>query len=72
MVSSQNVVLSNIQAELASRSVPQKSLAGALGITQQALSMKLKGTRPLRLEELHKVAEFLDVDVQALYAKRAS
>jgi len=72
MVSSQNVVSRNVRTAMDLRGVTQKSLAEVLGITQQAMSMKLNGTRPLRIEELEEIAGYLEVDAASLLARSAS
>lgn len=43
-----------------------------MGITQQALSHKLRGLRPIHVTELEVIAEYLDVDASTLLDRRAS
>lgn len=51
---------------MARRRVSQATIAAALGITQQAVSQKLNGRRPLVLDEVLVIADQLGVPVAAL------
>lgn len=55
-----------IHAILWSRRQTQASLAGELGITATTLSKKLRGTVPLTIDELVRVASFLGVSAAEL------
>lgn len=67
-----SVVPGNIRAEMARRRVPQRRVADALGISQQSLSLKLSGRRPLSIEEVESIARELDVDPRELLARSSS
>lgn len=68
MTSSRSVVGANIKAEMARRGVTQAALADHLGMTQQAVSNKIAGTRPIPTDELVRIAAFLNVDETVLTA----
>lgn len=58
-----------IRAEMARAGVTQTDLAAALGITQPAVSSRLKGRIDWRLRELHTVADALGIPVAVLVAE---
>ena len=70
MTTLRSVVPDNIRAEMARRRVPQKTLAEALGITQQAVSQKLSGRRPLTDHEITVTARVLGVPAGDLFAEQ--
>lgn len=49
-------VAATVRAEMARLDISQHDLAIALGVTQQAVSLKIKGKRPLSVDELDVVA----------------
>lgn len=55
-----------VRAIAAARRVPQRELARALGITQQAVSRRLVGAVAFRVDELQKIAALLGVPLQQL------
>ena len=67
MAAKQDVLRMNIRAELARRGLRQEHLAEHLGITQAAVSMKLRDERPIADKELVAIAEFLDVEPGDLF-----
>lgn len=52
---------------MARRGVSQARLAEALGVSQQAVSQKLTGRRPITTEEIAAIAAILDVTPGALF-----
>jgi transcriptional regulator with XRE-family HTH domain len=62
-------VRQNISAELRRRGLKQSDLAYALGVSVQSISAKLRGRRPLRIEEIEKIASRLDVNVAYLLGR---
>ena len=56
----------NIRAEMARRGVAQMTLAAAVGVSQSGLSKRLRGHTPLDVNELLRIAAFLDVPVNDL------
>jgi transcriptional regulator with XRE-family HTH domain len=56
----------NVRAEMARRGVSQVKMAAALGLSQPSVSARLRGVTPFDVDELHAVADFLDVPVAAL------
>lgn len=56
----------NVKAEMARRGVNQTALAAVIGVTQPQVSARLRGIVAFNVNELHAVADFLDVDVTAL------
>lgn len=50
-------VLAAIRAEMARRGVLQQDLANRLGITQQCVSMRLRGLTPITAAEIQAIAD---------------
>jgi transcriptional regulator with XRE-family HTH domain len=63
-------VLANIRAEVARQGARQQDLAGAVGLSQQGLSRRLKGHQPLKIDELVAIAEALQVPLLELMDTR--
>lgn len=61
-------VASNVRAELARRGMSQKDLADALGLTQTAISNRVRGVIAFDVDELASVAQKLGVRVESLIA----
>lgn len=59
-------VAANVRAEMARRQVTQATLAAALGVTQQAVSRRLRGDVDFTVSELQAVADVLEVPVADL------
>lgn len=57
---------------MARRNVTQTRIAARLGKTQQSVSGKLRGRRPISVDELHEIAAELGVEPAALLAGSAS
>lgn len=51
---------------MARRSLSQQDLAQALGMSQAAISKKLRGQTQITLEELHRIADHLGVSADKL------
>lgn len=56
----------NIRAEIARRGIHQTDLAAQLGISQSALSKRLRGTTPLDINEVADIAAALGVPLSTL------
>ncbi|MET8908353.1 helix-turn-helix transcriptional regulator [Micromonospora sp. NPDC004551] len=56
-------VASEIRAEMARREMTQQALAPLIGMSQQALSRRLRGEHPFDTAELERVANALGVPV---------
>lgn len=52
----------NIRAELARRGRTQEALAQALGLSSGAISQRLNGGVRITVNDLKRIAEFLEVD----------
>jgi transcriptional regulator with XRE-family HTH domain len=63
----ENHVANNIRAELARRRISQSVPAELLGLTHSSISRRLRGEVPFRDSELAIIANFLDVEVSALF-----
>jgi len=61
-------VAGEVRAAMARRGVSQTALAGALGMSQAAVSRRLRGAIPLDVKELAAIAEILSVPLSALLA----
>lgn len=59
-------VASNIRAEMARASVPQVRVAAVLGISQTAVSKRLRGVIAWRVDEVVKVAALIGVPLADL------
>ena len=57
-------IAAEVRAELARQGKTQRQTAELVGMTQQALQMRLAGTRSFRAEEIAKLAEMLGVSVE--------
>ena len=64
------IVAANIKAELAYRDLKHGDLAGYLGVTQAAVSMKLRGDRAIGLDELAPIAEYFGLEPSDLLRPR--
>lgn len=60
------VVGAAVRAELARAGKSQNDLAAVLGVTQTAVSKRLRGVTPFDVNELAAVAAALDVDMSVL------
>ena len=56
-------VAGEVRAEMARQHVSQSEVAQKLGVTQQTLSKRLSGLRPIDLAELEQLATVLGVPV---------
>lgn len=61
-----DILRANLGAELGRRGWPHKAAADALGVTKGTLSAKLNGRTSVKLEELVKLAEWLEVPFSTL------
>jgi transcriptional regulator with XRE-family HTH domain len=61
-------VAGEVRAAMARRGVSQTALAGALGMSQAAVSRRLRGAIPLDVKELAAIAEILGVPMSVLVA----
>lgn len=55
-----------VRAEAARRRVPQRSIAEALGTSQQSVSRRMSGETPFDVEEIHSLAESFGVSFASL------
>lgn len=63
---SNNIVADRIWLELKRRRMSQVQLGEALGVDQTVVSRTLRGVRPLRFDEVVKIAEILEVPLEQL------
>lgn len=61
------LVASEIRAQMARHRVTQVDLSRTLGITQQAVSNKLRGVTPMNIDEVGRIADFLNVHIAVLF-----
>jgi transcriptional regulator with XRE-family HTH domain len=59
-------VAGTIRAELARRRLSQRDLAQKLAMSQSSLNRRLTGAQAWDLDELHRVAELLEIDARDL------
>ena len=62
----QNIVNRNIRMRLAVGGIEQTQLGEAIGVTQGAISLKLRGVRAWSLDDLAAVADFFGIEVTDL------
>lgn len=55
-----------VRAELARRGIPARALGEHLGIGVASMSYRINGKTPFDVDELDKVAKFLDLDLATL------
>ncbi|WP_315913609.1 helix-turn-helix transcriptional regulator [Arthrobacter sp. lap29] len=55
-----------VRAEAARRRVPQRSIAAALGTSQQSVSRRMSGETPFDVDEIHNLAESFGVSFASL------
>ena len=58
-----------IRAEMSRRGVSQSRLAEHLGLSQAAISARLRGITPVDVNELEKIARFFNIPTGALVAE---
>lgn len=59
-------IAANIRAELARQGKTQTNLAAHLGISQTVVSFRLRGVTEIGVNELVRIAQYLDVPLEAL------
>lgn len=59
-------IAASVRAEMARRSKTQRDLAALLGVDQQSISLRCRGERSFRAEELVAIASWLDVPLDQL------
>lgn len=62
-------VRDNVRAEMARRGYTQETTGAAVGLTQFALSRRLRGEIEFSASELQRLADFLKVSVASLYGE---
>lgn len=65
-------VAANVRAEAAARRISGTKLAQAVGVTRSTMYRRLDGLTPWPVDELERVAQFLKVSVESLFAERAA
>lgn len=65
-------IAAEVRAELARQQKTQRDLAADIGMTQQALQLRLVGSRSFRAEELSAIAQALGVPVERFLPASAS
>lgn len=65
-------VAAEIRAVLARNQTSGKQLAGHLGISQFAVSRRLRGETPFSVDELSATADFLGIPLATLVSERAA
>lgn len=69
-VKSREVVAQQIRDRLRMAGQSQRALAQHMHRTPTTLSNKLDGQRPFTTDELDAIAEFFDIEVKELFARR--
>jgi len=60
------VIANNVLNQLKRQNKKQQDLADGIGVTKQIVSKMLNGSRAINAIELSRIAEFLDVSMEAL------
>lgn len=66
------LVAATIRSQMAFQQKQQTDLGEYLGVKQPTISRKLAGKTQFRIDELQKIAEFLDVPVDTFFSKAAA
>lgn len=66
------VIASGVRAELARQSIQQIEVARWLDVSKAAASLRLRGERAFRAEELSIIARELNVSVSRFYGEQAA
>lgn len=61
-------VAANVRAELARAQQSGRGLAGQIGMAPSSMARRLSGSIPFRVDELHRIADALNVAVSVLMA----
>jgi transcriptional regulator with XRE-family HTH domain len=64
-----DVVSSNLRAEVARRRIPQEQLAARLGMSQQAVSDRLRGRVKMSVDDLGRLADLLGLQPAELLVR---
>jgi transcriptional regulator with XRE-family HTH domain len=65
-------VAAEVRAEMARQSKTQADLGRVLGLVQPAISLRLRGKRPFKLNELDRLARYFGVPISSLIRERAA
>ncbi len=65
-------VAAQIRAVMAYNQIRQSHLARTMGVTEQWLSVRLRGVQPIDLNDLERIAKALGVEVSSLIPKSGS
>ncbi len=65
-------VAAEVRAEMARQSKTQADLGRVLGVVQPAISLRLRGKRPFKLDELERLADYFDVPLSSLIRGRVA
>jgi len=57
---------------MARQSKTQADLGRVLGVVQPAISLRLRGKRPFKLDELERLADYFDVPLSSLIRGRVA
>lgn len=63
----QELIVSNVRAEVARRNLTQKELAPIIGISRQSLNHRMNCKVNFKPEELKTIADYLDIDPTTFY-----
>lgn len=71
MARQNNIMFSNLRAEMARKQITIQEIAKAIGVGRDTASQKLSGKTPITLTEAFKIEElyFPDSDVRYLFAE---
>jgi transcriptional regulator with XRE-family HTH domain len=69
---SRDEIAGEIRAALARSQVRQSELAAAIGMSQAALSDRLRGNRAFDTDQVTKIADYLGLDLIELFTRRGA
>ena len=67
-----NVVVSNIKVQMKKHHTKQIEMADVLGVSKSMMSRMLKGNRRVRIDELHRIADYYHIQSEDLMRSPAA
>lgn len=69
VIQEQRTIVKQVRGKLRANHVTQRELADSVGMSEQALSNKLRGLKNFTLRDVSRIADFFDVSVDSLLGR---
>lgn len=69
VIQEQRTIAKQVRGQLRANHVTQRELADSVGMSEQALSNKLRGLKNFTLRDVSRIADFFDVSVDSLLGR---